>query len=77
MPGSSNVTRAECPSLDTAAASTLSTPFVCSRRDVTSATALLNWFPYAHFELQIMGRLQFPTGGDAAKTLFIHLHYFL
>jgi hypothetical protein len=43
----------------------------------TAATLLLNWFPYAHFEAQLMGRLQFPSGGDAAKTLFFQVHYFL
>jgi hypothetical protein len=43
----------------------------------TAATALVNWFPYAHCEAQVMGRLQFPTGGEIAKTLFIQLHYFL
>jgi hypothetical protein len=42
----------------------------------TAATGLLNWFPYAHCELQVMGRLQFPTGGDVAKTLFIQGHYY-
>jgi hypothetical protein len=43
----------------------------------TAADALINWFPYAHGEIQLMGRLQFPTGGAAAKTLFIQLHYYL
>ncbi|HZL19955.1 MAG TPA: hypothetical protein VFG23_19625 [Polyangia bacterium] len=43
----------------------------------TAATALVNWFPYAHIELQLMGRLQFPTGGNAASTLFFQIHYFL
>ena len=43
----------------------------------TAATVLLNWFPYAHCEAQLMGRLQFPSGGDAAKTLFFQIHYFL
>ncbi len=42
----------------------------------TAATALVNWFPYPHFELQVMGRLQFPAGGDIAKTLFAQAHYF-
>jgi hypothetical protein len=42
----------------------------------TAATALVNWFPYAHCEAQVMGRLQFPKGGDVAKTVFIQLHYF-
>lgn len=43
----------------------------------TAGTALVSWFPYAHCEAQVMGRLQFPTGGEVAKTLFIQLHYFL
>jgi hypothetical protein len=43
----------------------------------TAATALVNWFPYAHIELQLMGRLQFPTGGDVASTVFFQVHYFL
>ena len=44
---------------------------------LSAATLLVNWFPYAHFEAQLMGRLQFPSGGDAAKTLFFQIHYFL
>ena len=43
----------------------------------TAATALVNWFPYAHVEVQLMGRLQFPAGGDTAKTVLAQLHYFL
>jgi hypothetical protein len=43
----------------------------------TAVDALVNWFPYAHFELQAMGRLQHPTGGDTAKTFFFQVHYFL
>lgn len=42
----------------------------------TAATFLLNWFPYAHVEGQIMGRLQFPSGGAVAETLFVQVHYF-
>ena len=42
----------------------------------TAATALINWFPYPHVEAQVMGRLQFPSGGETAKTLFAQLHYF-
>ena len=42
-----------------------------------AATALLNWFPYAHLELQVMGRLQFPGGGPTATTVLAQLHYFL
>lgn len=43
----------------------------------TAGTALLNWFPYAHVELQLMGRLQFPSGGVAASTVFFQAHYYL
>ena len=42
-----------------------------------AATALLNWFPYAHFELQGMYRVEIPSGGQTAKTFFLQLHYFL
>lgn len=48
------------------------------RDTATNAAALLvNLLPYAHFELQVMGRLQFPAGGDVASTLFAQLHYIL
>jgi len=43
----------------------------------TAGTLLVNWFPYPHVEMQLMGRLQFPANTDVAKTLFIQLHYFL
>lgn len=42
-----------------------------------ATTALLSWFPYAHVELQAMGRLQIPSGGQIAKTFFMQVHYFL
>ena len=42
----------------------------------TAGDLMVNWFPYPHFEAQVMGRLQFPAGGDVAKTLFAQLHYF-
>lgn len=42
-----------------------------------AGTLLLNWFPYPHMEMQLMGRLQSPSGGDTAKTLLAQLHYFL
>jgi hypothetical protein len=42
-----------------------------------ATTALASWFPWAHVELQAMGRLQFPDGGQTAKTFFLQLHYFL
>jgi hypothetical protein len=41
------------------------------------ADAFMSWFPYAHFEVQVFGRLQFPSGGDVAKTFFAQIHYFL
>jgi hypothetical protein len=43
----------------------------------TASTFLVNWFPYAHVELQVMERIQLPSGGSAANTLFLQLHYFL
>ena len=42
-----------------------------------ATTGLLSWFPYAHFELQAMGRVQLPVGGQPAKTFFVQVHYFL
>jgi hypothetical protein len=44
---------------------------------LTAGTLLLNWFPYAHTEVEVMGRLQSPSGGDMSKTLLAQLHYFL
>ena len=47
------------------------------RDDAWNALDLLvNWFPYPHVEGQVMGRLQFPAGGETAKALFAQLHYF-
>jgi hypothetical protein len=42
-----------------------------------ATTLLLNWFPYAHVEVQLMGRLQFPSGGQTAQTVLAQLHYYL
>jgi hypothetical protein len=49
------------------------------RDTATNGAALLvNWFPFAHVELEMMGRLQFPAGADAAtKTFLAQLHYIL
>jgi hypothetical protein len=50
-----------------------------STRD-TSVNALMgtvSWFPYPHFELQIVGRVQGADGGDTFKTFLTQLHYFL
>jgi hypothetical protein len=35
------------------------------------------WFPYAHFEMQLMERVQAPSGGSANNTLFFQIHCFL
>jgi hypothetical protein len=43
----------------------------------TAVDAFVNWFPYAHFELQAVGRIEHPTGGDDAKTFLFQVHYFL
>jgi hypothetical protein len=43
----------------------------------TAGTLLISWFPYAHVEAQLMERVQFPSGGSAANTFFLQLHYFL
>jgi len=40
-------------------------------------TGFVNWFPYAHVELQLIGRLQFAAGEDPAKTAMAQIHYFL
>jgi hypothetical protein len=42
-----------------------------------AATGLVSWFPYPHFELQVMGRLQLPSGSPAAPSLLVQVHYFL
>jgi hypothetical protein len=43
----------------------------------TAGNAQINWFPYPHFEIVLLGRLQAPSGQDAAKTFLAQLHYFL
>jgi hypothetical protein len=42
-----------------------------------AATLLFGWFPVAHCEFQLMGRLQYPEGGNLAETLFFQVHYYL
>jgi hypothetical protein len=37
----------------------------------------LNWFPYPHFELVWMGRVQAAAGGATVKTGLLFLHYYL
>jgi hypothetical protein len=40
-------------------------------------TALVAWFPAPHGEVQLVGRLQHPEGGDLARTVLLQVHYFL
>jgi hypothetical protein len=42
-----------------------------------ATTAFMSWFPYAHCEAQVVGRLEYPSGGHSAKTFLFQLHYFL
>jgi hypothetical protein len=42
-----------------------------------AGSLFLNWFPYPHVELQIMGRLDAPLGTPVTRTLFLQLHYYL
>lgn len=42
-----------------------------------AGTFLLGWFPYPHFELAAMGRVQVPSGQDTTQTLLLQVHYFL
>jgi hypothetical protein len=43
----------------------------------TAVNGQLNWFPYPHLEMIILGRVQAPHGTESAKSLLIQLHYFL
>jgi hypothetical protein len=42
----------------------------------TAADAFASWFPYPHCEVQVFGRLQFPSGGDMTKVFLAQLHYY-
>jgi hypothetical protein len=61
------------------------TPFVehkqtslAVRDSATTAGGLqLNWFPAAHFEVILLGRLQVPVGDSAAQTALLVFHYWL
>jgi hypothetical protein len=51
---------------------------ITARGTATQAgTVQVNWFPYPHFELVLVGRIQAPDGVDSAKTFFAQLHYVL
>jgi hypothetical protein len=43
----------------------------------TAVDGQLNWFPYPHFELQALGRIQFAPGQGQVKTLLAQIHYYL
>jgi hypothetical protein len=48
------------------------------KRSATEAiNGQLNWFPYPHFELVILGRVQSPQQQQSTKTLMMQLHYYL
>jgi hypothetical protein len=38
---------------------------------------IISWFPYPHFELQLVGRVDLPGGGDQARLGLLQLHYYL
>jgi hypothetical protein len=42
-----------------------------------AGTGQINWFPYPHFEVLLLGRLQAPTKQESAKTFMFQLHYYL
>jgi hypothetical protein len=43
----------------------------------TAVNGQINWFPYPHFELMVLGRIQSPNGQGDTKTLLLQLHYYL
>jgi hypothetical protein len=48
-----------------------------SNAAVNAGTGLLSWFPYPHFEVQLVGRMQAAATGDPIKTFLAQFHYFL
>jgi len=48
-----------------------------SNSAVNAGTGLLSWFPYPHFEVQLVGRTQAAKSGPAINTLLAQFHYFL
>lgn len=61
----------------TALGERLQTSIAVKDSTTNAATGLLNWFPYPHVELQLVGRLQMPSGQDTAKTALLQVHYYL
>lgn len=44
---------------------------------LNAVTGLVSWFPYPHFEVQMVGRAQQADGGQKVSTFLTQLHYFL
>lgn len=48
-----------------------------SDTDINAVNGLLSWFPYPHFEIQMVGRYVMPAGQDGVPTFLAQFHYFL
>lgn len=44
---------------------------------ITAGTAVVSWFPFPHWELQLVERLQQADGGNRVNTFLAQIHYFL
>lgn len=44
---------------------------------IDGVTGQVNWFPYPHIELLLLGRYQKPAGQNPAQTAMLQLHYYL
>lgn len=44
---------------------------------ITAGSAVISWFPYPHWELQLVERLQQADGGNRVNTFLAQIHYFL
>ncbi len=61
----------------TALAERLQTAIQVRDSATDALTGLLNWFPYPHTEIQLVGRMQRPAGIETATTLLLQVHYWL
>ncbi|MCG5052050.1 MAG: hypothetical protein KA712_03730 [Myxococcales bacterium] len=55
----------------------LQTDLATQNTALNALTGLVSWFPYPHFELQLVARHQAADGARAMTTLLAQLHYFL
>jgi hypothetical protein len=55
----------------------LQTSLAVKDTGTTAGGLQINWFPYPHFELTVMGRAQMPAGQGTATTALVFLHYYL